>query len=234
MSKITAAEIAGAGIVGAGGAGFPTHVKLLATPDTIVINAAECEPLLHKDKEMFLHRTSEVVDGMAVAMELTGATRTIVGIKHKYHDVIDTVRAALRTGMEVVPIPDAYPSGDEMTLVYESLGRVIPPGGLPIAVGVVVMNVETTRNLGRTAAGLGPVTEKWLTVGGAVAHPVTLRVPIGISFAECLAAAGGATIGEPYFVNGGPMMGPLVTDFEHAVVDKTTGGLLVLPQTNPV
>lgn len=234
MARITTAEIASAGVVGAGGAGFPTYVKLLAKPDTIVLNAAECEPLLHKDKEMLLHRTSEVIDGVAVAMELTGAGRAVIGIKHKYHDVIDTVKAALRTGMEVVPIPDAYPSGDEMTLVYETLGRVIPPGGLPIAVGVVVMNVETARNLGRAAAGQGPVTEKWLTVGGAVAHPVTIRVPIGIPFAECLAAAGGATIDEPYFVNGGPMMGPLVTDFDHAVVDKTTGGILVLPKTTPV
>ena len=234
MSRITVAKIAEAGVVGAGGAGFPTHIKLQAQPDTLVINAAECEPLLHKDKELLRHRTAEVVEGVATALELTGASHAIFGIKHKYHDVIETVTASLRPGMDVVSVPDAYPSGDEMTLVYETLGRVIPPGGLPITVGCVVMNVETARNVGRAALGAGPVTEKWLTVGGAVVHPVTIRVPIGIPFAECLAAAGGVTIDEPFFVNGGPMMGPLVTDFADAVVDKTTGGLLVLPKSSPV
>lgn len=234
MAQITTADIANAGVVGAGGAGFPTYVKLQAKPDTIVINAAECEPLLHKDKELLRHRTTEIVAGLAVAMELTGAKRAIFGIKYKYHDVIEVVKSALGAGMEVMTLPDAYPSGDEMTLVYETLGRVIPPGGLPIAVGVVVMNVETVWNVGRAATGQGPVVEKWLTVGGAVAHPITIRVPIGISLAECLAAAGGATIDKPYFVNGGPMMGPLVTDFANDVVDKTTGGLLVLPKESPV
>ena len=179
MADISVQAILEAGVVGAGGAGFPTHVKLAGKADTVLLNAAECEPLLHKDKEVLRDYVDDVIEGMAVAMRLVGAQRGVVGIKEKYLDVIELLRAKLPQGMDVAPLRDAYPAGDEFILVYDVLGRVIPPGGIPLAVDAVVMNVETAMNVAR--ASDQPVTEKFLTIAGAVAEPVTLRVPIGVT-----------------------------------------------------
>ena len=231
MTKITLNNIAEAGVVGAGGAGFPTHVKLAAKADTVLINAAECEPLLHKDKEVLREYADQVLEGLAVAMELVGAERGIVGIKGKYGDVIDLLRPKLAAGMEIIPLRDAYPAGDEFILVYDCLQRVVPPGGIPLAVGAVVMNVETAMNIAR--ADREPVTEKFLTIAGDVARPVTLRVPIGVTLAQCVAAAGGATIPDANYMVGGVMMGSLQED-HNALVDKTTGGVIVLPDEHVV
>lgn len=231
MANITQEQIAEAGIVGAGGAGFPTHVKLAGKADTVVINAAECEPLLHKDKEVLRAEGQGVIDGLATAMGLVGAGRGIIGIKGKYADVIELLTPKLGPGMEIVPLADAYPSGDEFILVYDTLGRVIPPGGIPLAVGAVVMNVETALNI--TRATETPVVEKYLSIAGAVAEPVTLRVPVGVTLAECVAAAGGATIPDPNYIVGGVMMGYL-EDNHNALVDKTTGGVIVLPSDHVV
>jgi Na+-translocating ferredoxin:NAD+ oxidoreductase RnfC subunit len=226
MANITAQDVAEAGVVGAGGAGFPTHVKLAARADTVLINAAECEPLLHKDKELLRHWADEVLEGLSTTIRLVGAQRGIVAVKNKYHDVIERLRPKLAADVDVVPLADAYPAGDEFILVYDVLGRVIPPGGIPLDVGAVVVNVETALNIAR--AGRQPVTEKYLTVAGAVAEPVTLRVPIGTALSECVAAAGGPTIADPNYLVGGVMMGHL-EDNHDAPVDKTTGGIIVLP-----
>jgi Na+-translocating ferredoxin:NAD+ oxidoreductase RnfC subunit len=231
MTKITQELIAEAGIVGAGGAGFPTHVKLAGKADTVIINAAECEPLLHKDKEVLRAEAQRVIDGLATAMQLVGAQRGIIGIKGKYADVIELLQPKLGPAMEIIPLVDAYPSGDEFILVYDTVGRIIPPGGIPLAVGAVVMNVETALNI--TQALETPVVEKYLSIAGAVAEPVTLRVPIGITLAECVAAAGGVTIADPNYVVGGVMMGYL-EDNHGALVDKTTGGVIVLPSDHVV
>ena len=223
---ISTAQLAAAGVVGAGGAGFPTHVKLSGKADTVVINAAECEPLLHKDKELILAFGDSIVEGLAIGMRLTGAVRGVIGIKGKYQRVIDSLAPKLHPSMEIIPLPDAYPAGDEFILVYQTLGRVIPPGGIPLAVGAVVMNVETAYNVAR--AETTPVIEKFVSVAGAVKNPSTLRVPIGAPLSACLAAAGGATIPDPAYVVGGAMMGYLADDLS-APVTKTTGGLIVLP-----
>ena len=221
-------KIAAYGVVGCGGAGFPTHVKLSAKADTVVINAAECEPLLHKDKELLLHRTAQFVAGLQIAMQLVGAARGVVGIKRKYGTVIDTVQSQLLSGMSVTPLDDAYPSGDEFVLIYETLRRVIPPGQIPLKVGAVVMNVETAFNVAAATNDV-PVTEKWLTVGGGVVHPVTVRVPIGAPLSACLPVSGGATIPNPHYVIGGVMMGYIEPDLSKPVT-KTTGGIIVLPE----
>ncbi len=231
MPKITVEDVAHAGVVGAGGAGFPTHVKLSAEADTVLINAAECEPLLHKDKEVLREYADRVIAGAAAAMELVGATRGILGVKGKYRDVIDLLRPKLPPNMDVAPLDDAYPAGDEFILVYDVLRRVIPPGGIPLAVGAVVINVETALNVALAAER--PVTEKYLSIGGAVAEPVTLRVPLGVTLAECVAAAGGPTTPEPNYLVGGVMMGYLQENHQ-ALVDKTTGGVIVLPSDHVV
>ncbi|MDR1382366.1 MAG: SLBB domain-containing protein [Planctomycetaceae bacterium] len=228
--SITVEQIAEAGVVGAGGAGFPTHVKLSANADTVVINAAECEPLLHKDKELLRHRTRQFVNGLQQAMQLVGASRGVVGIKKKYTETIEIVQSQLLNNMTVAPLDDVYPSGDEFILVYETIGRVIPPGQIPLAVGAVVLNAETTFHIAAVADGAN-VTEKWLTVAGDVRHPVSLRVPIGASLSKCIAAAGGATIPNPRYVIGGAMMGYLESDLSKPVT-KTTGGMIVLPDNH--
>ncbi|MCJ7543197.1 MAG: 4Fe-4S dicluster domain-containing protein [Phycisphaerae bacterium] len=231
MAAVTVDTIRAAGVVGAGGAGFPTHVKLSSPVDTVLINAAECEPLLHKDKEVLKAHPDAVLAGLAAAMELTGAQRGVVAIKEKYADVIDALRPKLARNMDIAALADAYPAGDEFILVYEVLGRVVPPGGLPLDVSAVVMNVETALNVAHSPRR--PVTEKFLSVAGAVAQPVTLRVPVGVALAECVAAAGGATVDDPNYVVGGVMMGAL-EDNHQAVVDKTTGGVIVLPSGHVV
>lgn len=226
---ITLERIAEAGIVGAGGAGFPTHVKLAASADTVVINGAECEPLLHKDKELILSKSDEVVAGLAEAMRLTNATRGIIGIKQKYSRVIEIARRKLTKGMEIFPLDDTYPAGDEMILVWETLRRVVPPGGIPLAVGAVVLNVETAHNLAVCATQC--VTGKYVSVAGAVSNPCTVFAPIGTPLSLCLAAAGGVTIEDPHYIIGGAMMGYLESDLSRPVT-KTTGGIIVLPRSN--
>ncbi|MCD6303968.1 MAG: SLBB domain-containing protein, partial [Planctomycetes bacterium] len=231
VSEITVESITAAGVVGAGGAGFPTAVKLSAEADAVILNAAECEPLLHKDKQLLRHFTGEVFAGLAAAMRLVGASRGFVGIKGKYAGLIEHIRPALPGGVEIAPLADAYPAGDEMILVYEVLGRNYPPGGIPLNVGAVVINVETALNVSQ--APERPVTEKFLTVGGAVAEPATLRVPVGTPMSACVAAAGGPTCRPANYVVGGAMMGYIEEDHDSPVL-KTTGGILVLPDDHVV
>ncbi len=237
MPHITVEHVAEAGVVGAGGAGFPTHVKLAAKADTVLINAAECEPLLHKDKEVLREYADGVLEGTAAAVELVGADRAVIGIKEKYTDVIELLRKKLPRKIEVAPLRDAYPAGDEFIMVYDVLGRVIPPGGIPLAVGAVVMNVETVLNV--AAAPQTPVTEKFLSIAGDVAEPCTLRVPVGVTLGECVSAAGGPVdaqgraIPDANYVVGGVMMGRLEENHD-ALVTKTTGAVIVLPNEHTV
>ncbi len=174
----------------------------------------------------------DVLAGTAQAMRLVGARDAASSASRKStHDVIDLLRSKLPGNMDVAPLRDAYPAGDEFILVYDVLGRVIPPGGIPLAVGAVVMNVETAMNVAHAADH--PVTEKYLTIAGAVAEPVTLRVPLGVTLAQCVAAAGGPTIPDANYIVGGVMMGYLEDNHE-ALVDKTTGGVIVLPDDHVV
>lgn len=217
------------GVVGAGGGGFPTAVKLQSRAGTLIVNAAECEPLLHKDKELVAHETDALLAGVRVAMERVGASAGVVGIKDKYADVIAALEPRLPKGLRVQPLHDSYPAGDEFLLVHAVTGQVIPPGGLPRDVGVTVLNVETLVNVGRDV----PVTHKYLTVAGAVRDPVTLRLPIGTPLREAIAAAGGATVGEFRALLGGVMMARLARDLDEPVT-KTTGGVVVLPSDHPL
>ncbi len=211
------------GVVGAGGAGFPTHVKLGARADTFAVNAAECEPLLYKDQEILENFLGPFSEGLLLCAESVGADRVLIGIKEKHATLIERLRDELPPGVEVCPLKDTYPSGDEHILVYETTGRAIPKGGLPLDVNVVVNNVETVLNVGLQK----PVTETFVTVSGAVPEVLTFKVPIGASFADVLAAAG-APMQDMGFVINGPMMGRVTTDLSEPVT-KTTSGILVLP-----
>ncbi len=213
------------GIVGAGGAGFPTHVKLNARAETVIVNGAECEPLLHKDKELLLHHAAEVLRGLTVSMRRVGARRGVVAVKNKYQQSMQFLSSMLPAGVDLQWLTDTYPAGDEFILVYDVTGRVIPPGGLPLDVGAVVQNVETLYNI----AVEKPVTHKYLTVAGAVQRPATFRAPVGMPLAELVEAAGGPTAGEFAILVGGAMMGRLAAS-PNEPLTKTAGGLLVLPR----
>jgi Na+-translocating ferredoxin:NAD+ oxidoreductase RnfC subunit len=212
------------GIVGAGGGGFPTAVKFKIQASLLIANAAECEPLLHKDKELLHHHAEPFLRGMQTAMQLVGAREGVVGIKEKYLDIIAALEAVAPAGIRVVSLPDCYPAGDEFILVHMVTGRVIPPSGLPKDVDTAVANVETLMNIGLDR----PVTHKYLTVAGAVANPVTLRVPVGITIGEVIEAAGGPTVPDFGILLGGVMMAKPAPDL-NVPVTKTTGGIIVLP-----
>ena len=215
------------GVVGAGGAGFPAYVKASAQAEIVIVNAAECEPLLHKDKELLHHFQDEVLDGLRQLMSAVGAKRGVVAIKEKYHERIAALEEALEheANIEVAPLGDFYPAGDEFITIFETTGRVVPPGGLPLDVGCVVSNVESLLNMARAV----PVTHKYLTIAGAVPEPVTVHAPIGLRFSDVLAAVGVDMSQLGGVLVGGVMMGSLLRDPE-APVTRTTGGLLCFPE----
>jgi Na+-translocating ferredoxin:NAD+ oxidoreductase RnfC subunit len=212
------------GIIGAGGGGFPAAVKLKTRVSVAIANAAECEPLLHKDKELLHHHAEPFLRGLQMVVQLVGAREGVVGIKEKYQDIIAALGAAAPAGIRVVPLPDCYPAGDEFILVHMVTGRIIPPGGLPKDVDTVVANVETLINIALDR----PVTHKYLTVAGAVAEPITVRVPVGVTIGEVIEAAGGPTVPNFGVLLGGVMMAKPAADL-NVPVTKTLGGIIVLP-----
>lgn len=218
-----------AGITGAGGAGFPTHIKLAARAQVVIANGAECEPLSHVDQELMIHAAPQVIAGLRLALRATGAGRGVIGLKKKYVAAIAALREALAgaADIEICELGNFYPAGDEQVLVYDVLGRVVPEGGLPLDVGAVVQNIETLYNLAAAARG-EPVTHKHISVVGAVARPLTVRVPLGVTIGEAIGLAGGATTADPVMLVGGAMMGHVAAGMGE-VVTKRTKLLLVLP-----
>ncbi len=222
-------ELRELGVVGAGGAGFPTYVKAQSQVECLIANGAECEPLIHKDAELMKHFPAEILAGMTSMMEATGASQGKFGVKTKNAESIEALRHNLRNGLiEFVLLGDFYPSGDEYELVYTATGRLIPPGGIPLNVGCVVNNVETLYNVNLARQGK-PVTEKFLSVCGAVSDPKSFWAPVGTPFRDLIAMAGGATAADFGVFISGIMMGTLTFDLDD-VVTKTTGGLIVLPR----
>jgi Na+-translocating ferredoxin:NAD+ oxidoreductase RnfC subunit len=217
------------GVVGAGGAGFPTYVKAQSQVEYLIANGAECEPLIHKDAELMKHFPSEILSGMSTMMDATGAKTGKFGVKTKNAEAIEALRHSLQNDrIEFVLLGDFYPSGDEYELVYTATGRLIPPAGIPLNVGCVVNNVETLYKVHFSGQDR-PVTEKFLSVCGAVKEPKSFWVPIGTSFCDLLKIAGGATVQDFGIFISGIMMGTLTFDLDD-VVTKTTGGLIVIPR----
>ncbi len=221
-------KIREAGVIGAGGGGFPAYKKLETNVQHIIANGVECEPLLYKDREVMLRETERMMQGLEIVRELTGAAKVTIAIKEKNKDVAEKLRpSAEKRGYDIFITKNVYPAGDEYILVYDITGKRIPPNGIPLMVGCLVNNVETLVNISN-AIDEKPVTEKFITVTGAVKNPVTTLVPVGTSFKACIDLAGGTTINDPVALTGGSMMGGVERDFSQSVT-KTLGGLIILP-----
>ncbi len=221
------------GVVGAGGAGFPTYAKLSDKADTVIINCAECEPLLKLHRQVLEIYTEDILCALDEVLKHTGAERGIIALKSHYKNAIAAVERELpnHKKISICKLESIYPSGDELILLQRVTGRTVKPGALPISVGVIVCNVESVYNISRALNG-EPVTHKFVTVAGEVNQPKTLYAPIGTKISELLNAAGGCKINEPALISGGPMMGRLITESDY--VTKTTNAVIVLPQNHTV
>ncbi len=216
------------GIVGCGGAGFPSYAKLNKAADTVILNCAECEPLLKLHRQVMEKYAYEIMTALEEVAGALEANDVIIAIKPSYSAAVEAIKANLSSfkKIKIGFLPEVYPAGDEVVTIYETTGRVVPPGSIPIAVGCVVYNVETMLNVYRALREDKPVTEKFVTVCGEVKNPVTLKVPIGVTFKELVDLAGGQTIPDPVYLSGGPMMGKLAHPTD--VVTKTTSGVILL------
>jgi Na+-translocating ferredoxin:NAD+ oxidoreductase RnfC subunit len=222
-----------AGVVGAGGAGFPTHVKLSAKADFVIANCAECEPLLESDKHLLLREPYKVIEGLKAAAETVGASKGIIAVKEKHKDIIEILTPLLAKGsnLELFLLGNFYPAGDEHVLVYEVTGRVVPMGGIPLNVGVVVNNAYTLAMIYDATCDKS-FTHRYITVTGAVGSPCVARLPIGMSIREAIEKAGGGiTVNNFRVIIGGPMTGKIEEDLEKPIL-KTTSGIIVLPQNS--
>lgn len=222
-----------AGVVGAGGAGFPTHKKLKCRVDYLIINGAECEPLLKSDQYLMRNKSSGLVRAAGLIGESTGASRIIFALKKKYVNEADRLREAIEKSdvkAELFYLDGIYPAGDEQVLVYEVTGRTAEPGGIPLSIGAVVVNINTVYNIAEAVDGRA-VTYRYVTVAGEVRKPVIVKAPLGTAVAECIEAAGGTALMDYNVIMGGPMMGKLLgkQQAKDRYITKTDGGIIVVP-----
>ncbi|MCR5485419.1 MAG: 4Fe-4S dicluster domain-containing protein [Clostridiales bacterium] len=225
-----------AGIVGCGGAGFPTHVKFSANPEHIIINGAECEPLLRTDRYIMTHYAPEIVAAAEAVRNETGAIDATVALKEHYKEEVKALRdaidsAGLQKTVKVHTMKSFYPAGDEQVVVREVTGKVVPTAGIPLDVGCVVSNAATMLAVYEAINGK-PFTDKFLTVTGNVKKPLVLHVPLGTPLSDCIAQCGGSLTDDYIVVLGGPMMGKVISreEAQSKTVTKTTSGILVLPK----
>lgn len=220
------------GIVGMGGAGFPTHVKL-AVPkpiDTIIVNGAECEPYLTCDHRLMVERGEALVFGLQVMMKATGATRGIFGIETNKMDAISHLENLVKEdpSLRVVPLAVRYPQGAEKQLIKAAVNREVPSGMLPFEVGCLVSNVHTVFSLACAFQSGRPLYQRVITVsGGRILNPSNLLVRIGTPIQDVIEFCGGYYSEPEVLVAGGPMTGVAVLD-PRAPVTKTVSGLLAL------
>lgn len=233
MDKELLRKITDAGVVGAGGAGFPTHIKVSSPASTVIVNGAECEPLLRVDQLLMAQMAEKVVRGLETVMGLTGATEGIIALKGKYKDAIQNLEKLI-TGkpIKIHILGDFYPAGDEHITVHQATGKLVPQGGIPLKVDCIVTNVETLVNIAQALEGK-PVTDTYLTITGEVPKPITLKLPIGTIIAEVFRIAGLTDFKDMKVIEGGPMMGKLIEDFSQPIT-KTTKGLIILPEDHPL
>jgi len=222
-----------AGIVGLGGAAFPTHVKLTRNPEkpiqTLLINGCECEPYLTSDYALMMQAPAPIITGALLAQRATGARDVIICVENNKLDAAERLRdAAAGTAVQVRILETKYPQGGEKQLTIAVLGKEVPTGGLPLDIGAVVLNVGTTAAVARAVVRGKPLTHRIVTVsGGGVAQPKNLLVPIGASYRALVDFCGGLTDSAARLVAGGPMMGFTIGSLD-VPVTKGASGLTVL------
>jgi len=230
------ARIMEAGVVGMGGAAFPSHVKLSVPAgkhvDHLLINGVECEPYLTADHRLMLEKPKEVIVGIKILMKALGVDKAIIGIEDNKHDAIELFQELLKneTGVTVEALEVQYPQGGEKQLIQALLNREVPSGGLPADVGAVVHNVGTTYAVYQAVQKNKPLIERVVTVTGkAVKQPSNFLVRIGTPVIDLLIAAGGVPEHTGKIISGGPMMGKAIADLDVPVA-KGTSGILLIPE----
>lgn len=228
-------KIRKSGVVGAGGAGFPTAIKMNAKAEYLIINAAECEPLLKTDHYVMNHYANECIEAILAVAKIVECEHIVIATKEYYHTEIAALESAImkqNASIKIHKMNNFYPAGDEQVMVYEVTGRTVPPTGIPIQVGCIVSNITTMLNVYKAMTTEQPVTEKLITITGAVNKPTMILVPIGTPFSVCLELAGGTNLTKFIFINGGPMMGKIGNhlNFDDQVVTKTTSGIIILEE----
>ncbi|OOM11951.1 electron transport complex subunit RsxC [Clostridium saccharobutylicum] len=235
--KLNAEEIRNiikdAGIVGMGGATFPTHIKLNPSKDkkidVCIVNAAECEPYLTADYRMMLEYADRIVTGVKIIMKVLGVTKVFIGIEDNKMDAVKVMKDAFKdTSVEVVPLPTKYPQGAEKMLIKVLTGREVPTGGLPMDVGVVVQNIGTTVAISDAVVNGIPLIQRITTVSGdAIKEPKNLLLRIGTSFKYAINYCGGFSKDPEKIIMGGPMMGFAQSTLDVPVI-KGVSGILAL------
>ncbi|MEJ2431048.1 MAG: 4Fe-4S dicluster domain-containing protein [Deltaproteobacteria bacterium] len=220
-------QVKAAGVIGSGGAGFPTHVKLSAQVPNFIINGAECEPLIRVDQQLLVMYPDKLNRVLQTVVECVGAECVYLAVKAKYKEVVEEWSDRLNPPDQVFQLDDFYPAGDEQTLICEILQRIVPEMGIPTDVGALVHNVETLLNVAAAMDG-HPVTYKYVTVGGGVQNPITVRAPVGTPYRDLVEIAGGVTIEDPVYYDGGLMTGRHIASLDNPVT-KTTKAILAIP-----
>lgn len=241
-NRLTAAEmvqlIFQAGVVGMGGAAFPTHMKL--TPprdkviDTLIVNGAECEPYLTADHRTMVESPESVITGAKILMQVLNVTHCVIGIEDNKPDAIAALSRLAGQGIEVATLKTHYPQGAEKMLIWAVTGREVPSGKLPLDVGCVVQNVGTLVAVAEAVTENRPLIERVVTVsGGLVRNPKNVRARIGTSFTELVNFCGGLVEAPGKVIMGGPMMGLAQVNTQAAVI-KSTSGLLFFARRDSV
>lgn len=226
-------RIGDAGIIGMGGAAFPSHVKLSPPPektiDTLILNGAECEPYLTADHRLMLEQPEHVLEGAAIAAKILKVNRVFVGVEENKPDAIAAMQEiAGKYGIKIVPLRVRYPQGAEKQLIMAITGRHVVAGGLPMDVGCVVQNVGTCAAIRAAVVEGHPLIERMTTITGTpVKDPCTWQVRIGTPVSEALKLAGGIVAPAAKLILGGPMMGFAQATLDGAV-SKNTSGILLL------
>lgn len=230
MNGLVLEKIKQAGVAGAGGAGFPTHAKIACEAEYVIVNCAECEPLIKSDKYLMERHGDRIAAGLQAVMDCTGAKHGVLAVKQKNKAAANALESAAagKENIKIHLLENYYPAGDEQQIIYEVTGRTIPVGKLPITAGCVVINAQTAYHVAEAMESI-PVTRRNVTVTGAVQSPFTATVPVGTAVAYLLELAGGASCGDYRVVIGGPLMGRAAEDVKSEFVTKTTNGVVVLP-----
>lgn len=223
------------GVVGMGGAGFPTHVKYSvpkgSRAELFVVNGVECEPYLSGDHRIMLERTAELFEGIRIVERILQPDRIAIAVEANKPDAIEHLRTFARerdVAVEIIELAVKYPQGDEKQILKAITGREVPSGGLPIDIGAVISNVSTVFAVYEAVVLDKPVVERTVTVsGGAIANPSNLKVRVGTPIRQLIEECGGLTSVPEKVVAGGPMMGFAILDLDTPVT-KTTSGILAL------